>query len=223
MSKINLSVFYNKYPYPNLQIRKIEDLEILTFQKTLLGYIQKFKPGGDVLEIGCGTGEMSLLLSNHGYKVTGSDISFRSLKIAQKISKKLNLKTQFKRLNILKTPNKKEIFDITVANGVLHHTVNPYLGFSNMVKLTKKDGIIILVLYTKIGLIIRRIIGRLIPFPLIKLLLPKTNSVLIDAFYHPQEKAHSKSEILNWFEKENLRFKKYKNFGNVFLIIGKKS
>ena len=84
MSKINLSVFYNKYPYPNLQIRRVEDLETLTFQNILLDYIQKYKPSGKVLEVGCGTGEMSLLLSNHGYEVTGSDISFKSLKIAQK-------------------------------------------------------------------------------------------------------------------------------------------
>lgn len=219
---MKLSVFYNKYPYPNLQIKKVEDLDNLKFQKTLLGHISKYKDSGKALEIGCGTGEMSLLLSNHGYEVTGADISFKSLKIAQKTSNKLNLKTQFKRLDILKTPNNNEVYDITVANGVLHHTQKPYLGFTNMVKLTKKEGIIVLVLYTKIGLITRKIIGKIIPFTLIKLLFPKTKSVLIDAFYHPHETANSKKEILKWFRKKNLKYLEFKNFGNVFMIIGKK-
>ncbi len=222
MSKINLSVFYNKYPYPNLQIRRVEDLETLTFQNILLDYIQKYKPSGKILEVGCGTGEMSLLLSNHGYEVTGSDISFKSLKIAQKTSEKLHLKAQFKRLDILKTSNKEQLYNITIANGVLHHTKNPYLGFSNMVKLTKKEGIIVLVLYTKLGLILRKIIGKLIPYSLIKILLPKTNSVLVDAFYHPQETAYSKKDILKWFGKQKIKYQEYKNFGNVFLMIGKK-
>lgn len=52
--------------------------------KKWVEFICKHMPKGDVLELACGSGEISLALASSGYKVIASDISLSMLDVARK-------------------------------------------------------------------------------------------------------------------------------------------
>lgn len=51
---------------------------------------------GEILELSCGTGRVSIFLAKKGYKITGIDISDNMLNIGRKKVKKLNLTNKIK-------------------------------------------------------------------------------------------------------------------------------
>lgn len=62
----------------------------------LLGHIERLNiKGKDVLELACGTGEMTRRLFKQGYKVLGTDLSESMLEIAQEKSFERRLKIQY--------------------------------------------------------------------------------------------------------------------------------
>lgn len=50
-----------------------------------------FRPGSTLLEVGCGTGDFTLLLARRGFKMIGIDISPKSIQVAQEKARRLGL------------------------------------------------------------------------------------------------------------------------------------
>lgn len=75
---------------------------------------------GRLLEIGCGAGNLSLLLSRRGFNVHGIDISETAIKIAKEKASASNIKSKFKTGNAVKLPYKNKSFDIVVDAHCLH-------------------------------------------------------------------------------------------------------
>lgn len=213
--------FYNKYPYPSYRINSRKSLYSLPFQKLLLTIINKYTKTGKILDVGCGTGELTLLLALNGFYAYGIDSAEKPLAIAKANSRKLKIETYFKKANILSFRPKKNLFDVAVANGVLHHTTNPLLGFKNMLRVTKPNGLVIVVVYNKFGSLPRKILskaGRLFggksideKVSFLKKILPgrygkMPDAVIADAFFHPQEITFTISDIRSWFEKYNVSY-----------------
>lgn len=215
-----VKAFYNKFPYPAYDIKSIKDLKKLTFQNKLFKITKRYLKKGKVLDAGCGTGELALLFASCGFKSFGIDNSEESLKIARNTSRQLLLPATFKIMDVLNVKFPKNSFDAVIANGVLHHTNDPNLGFKNLLKITKPGGIILVVVYNKLGSTPRKLLGkaaRLLggnsidtQIKWLKKSLPKRyknkpNSVIADAFLNPYETAFGISEILNWFKEDNVR------------------
>jgi 2-polyprenyl-3-methyl-5-hydroxy-6-metoxy-1,4-benzoquinol methylase len=111
--------------------------------------------GKIILDAGCGTGEKACILAEYAKKVVGIDFSGESIKLAQKNSFILDRKnTLFFEDSLLDLKNIKddELFDVILCSGVLHHLSDPYLGFRNIIKHLKPQGILILSLYHPLGL-----------------------------------------------------------------------
>ena len=66
------------------------------------------------------------------------------------------------RMNIFKLFFEENTFDVIISNGVLHHTYNPKLAFSKLVRVLKPRGIIVIGLYHRYGRIIQKIRQSLI-------------------------------------------------------------
>lgn len=67
----------------------------------LIEHLESFDiKGKDILELACGTGEMTRRLSKMGYKVLGTDLSQEMLEIAQEKSYEANLKIQYVQQNM---------------------------------------------------------------------------------------------------------------------------
>lgn len=216
-----IKAFYNKFPYPSASAKTAKDLLDLPFQKKLLKITRKYLTKGKVLDAGCGTGELALLLDKEGFHSFGTDISEKSLKIARGTSRRLSIPTSLRKMDILDLKFPIDFFDIAIANGVLHHTKKPVFGFENLVRVTKPGGIIIVVVYNRLGSIPRRLLGKAarvlggtskekrIAFLrkfLGKKYARKSDSVIADAFFNPYETAFSIQEVLKWFEKYNIKY-----------------
>ncbi len=213
--------FYMEDPFPNYNsfdnlekfIKKIENNYFVNSISSLIS------PNDLVLEFGCGTGQLGnfLAATNHS-KVISADLTFNSLKLANNFKFKNNIKgIDFFECDIFKPCFKDNSFDLIICNGVLHHTVNPYQGFLNLVKMLKNEGLIIIGLYNSISRIknsiikyLSKFIGKSAYYLFDEVYRNKDDfaqiSWLKDQYHHPLEKRYSFRELHDWFQKNNIEF-----------------
>ena len=107
--------------------------------------------------------------------------------------------------------------DLVVSNGVLHHTYDTKKAFLSVARLVKPGGHLLVGLYNHIGRLrtdFRRILVRtfgervLVLDPqLRKNLSPEKRRAWIrDQYFHPQERKHSISELIGWFDEAGFSF-----------------
>jgi len=173
---------------------------------------------GTILELGCGTGQLSIFLSRYNRLIFGSDISTGSLKIGENFRKKSNINNVFfSKMNVFNLMFKENFFDVIISNGVLHHTKNPKLAYKNLLKCLKKNGYIIIGLYHKYGRIFTNLKQIIAPyFQKNFFLFDKTlrnmrnnkrkKAWFKDQFLNPHETKHTFREILDWFRENNVEF-----------------
>lgn len=83
-----------------------------------------FKPGGRLLEIGCGTGWIGMNFAEMGMEVDGTDFSEEQLVIARRLADEKGLRTiQFFQRDLVTDPiqGRFEDYDAVLINAVLHH------------------------------------------------------------------------------------------------------
>jgi len=169
--------------------------------------------------LGCGTGELAIALSSKGAKVEAIDYSNNSIRIAKYNAKKLCKKNapKFSVQNILSYKSTKK-FDVVIALGSLHHTINARKGFGVGSKHLKKNGLIIVGLYNKYSRTKHR--AKRIALLLLagkdfekrinvgeKLFgKHKTRAQSADKYGQVHESYHSINEIMNWFSEERIEF-----------------
>jgi len=215
------SEFYNEIKFPNYD--NIDDFGSLIDKASKSIFAKKLDEeiptGSCVLEAGCGTGQMSLYLSRRNRKIYGIDLSKGSLIEAEKFRKKNEIKNvYFQRMNIFNLCFKNNFFDVIISNGVLHHTHTPELAFNKLVKVLKKDGLIVIGLYHKYGRLVTKLRQKLISIFGEKMMFTdprfkrsnisdqKKYAWFLDQYKNPSETVHTVSEILGWFEKNGLEF-----------------
>ena len=69
-------------PYYKILYQNRDEYEAQEFVENLLGYLRP-QPGSKMLDIACGEGRFARQLAEHGYDVTGIDISTESIDIAK--------------------------------------------------------------------------------------------------------------------------------------------
>ncbi len=102
-------------------------------------------PGAKILDVGCGSGYISLELARNGYHVTGIDISKKSIETAQRVLEENTFWDSFGSLNYLVTSilNIESTFDIILFSGVLHHIEDIGITINKAYNLLIPQGIII--------------------------------------------------------------------------------
>ena len=109
-------------------------------------YLQEglFTKDKAIFEIGCGTGTIAEIIKEKaGCDLFGVDIASGSIRQAKRLGIPLLLASN------INLPLRDSIADLTVSNGVIHHTPNPKQCLSELERITKKDGQIILVVHRK--------------------------------------------------------------------------
>lgn len=75
----------------------------------------------NVLDLGCGSGWLSIFLARHGFFVTGIDIAHHAIELAKLWAMKENLEVKFDLGDIADLPYAAGTFDAIVANSVFEH------------------------------------------------------------------------------------------------------
>ena len=214
------SDFYNDVKFPNYD--DVEDFGSLLDKSRRSIFVKKLDEeipmGSNILEAGCGTGQMSIVFSRYARQIYGIDLSKGSLIEAKQFINSNDIKSvHLFRMNIFKLFFEENTFDVIISNGVLHHTYNPKLAFSKLVRVLKPGGIIVIGLYHRYGRIIQKIRQSLIKnfgdsFKFLdkrfreKISDKKKYAWFLDQYKNPSETTHTYLEVLNWFKVENIEF-----------------
>jgi SAM-dependent methyltransferase len=216
-----VKAFYEETPFPNYEDH---DSVRSLIEKSRRGlYASKLDDAipynSTVLEVGCGTGQLSNFLGISCRKVLATDLCVNSLRLGEGFRRAHDIpQVQFTQMNLFRPCLRPESFDVILCNGVLHHTVRPFEGFAGLVELLSPGGYIVVGLYNRYGRLmtdLRRSLFRLTGgraqwldpylrrFPKSE---PKRSAWFQDQYRHPHESKHTQGEVLDWFERCGLDF-----------------
>lgn len=217
--------FYNQFPFPGYGPEEYYSINGLYERAS--SYVRaiddEIPNRARVLDMGCGTGQFAALLSVRGREVIGIDLSSNSVRKANELKQRLELEhVTFLERNIFDLDLPVESFDYVFCNGVLHHTHDPAGGFQIVARHAKPGGYVVVGLYNTYGrlmLNIRKLMFRLskatidsvvarLDFFLRKKELSEIQRRIWfeDQYHNPHETTHTVTEVLRWFERNNLDF-----------------
>ncbi len=179
--------FYGDYPFPNDKI-------IHNSNWILNSLDHPIKPGSSILDIGCGTGEMSCFLSQYG-KVVGTDFSMLSISKAIDLTDELKIKNVYFAEDDITKEKERSKFDYIFCIGVLHHIPELDKAIENIKKCMHKDSYLIISVYNKYGKFLWKRNHKKI----------ENISRMKDTFEHPYEVYYSRKEFENILKEHNFK------------------
>jgi ubiquinone/menaquinone biosynthesis C-methylase UbiE len=105
--------------------------------------------GRDVLEIGGGTGTDLAQFAAHGAAVTDLDLSAGHLDLAEENFRLRGLQGRFMHHDAEGLPFEDNSFDVVYSNGVLHHTPNTVRVISEIARVLRPSGRVIVMVYAE--------------------------------------------------------------------------
>jgi carbamoyltransferase len=216
-----VKAFYEETPFPNYDDH---DSVRSLIEKSRRGQYarvldESIPYNTDILEVGCGTGQLANFLGISCRRVIGTDMCLNSLRLAERFRREHGLhRVRFVQMNLFKPCFKPELFDVVLCNGVLHHTADPWGGFQSIQRLVRPGGHIVIGLYNTYGRLLtdlRRNIFRLTGGRAQWLdaylrsrftTLDKRRAWFKDQYQHPHESKHTIGEVLDWFDHCGLDF-----------------
>lgn len=218
-----VKAFYEETPFPNYDdFDSIGSLAEKARQGVFARLLdEQVPPRARVLEVGCGTGQLSNFLSIANRTVFASDLCVNSLGLGRDFARRHSLaNVHFVQMNLFRPAFAERSFDLVVSNGVLHHTSDPFLAYRTIAQLVKPGGFLLVGLYHRYGRLItdaRRLLFRLSGDRFLSLdpnlrdakkSAAKKRAWLADQYKHPHESKHTISQTLSWIEKIGFRFVK---------------
>lgn len=216
-----IKVFYEKTPFPNYESLETAADLIVKAERNCFGKMlnEQIPFGARVLEVGCGTGQLTNYLGIASRSLFGADMCLNSLKLAAGFKRRNELeRVGFYQMNLFRPIFKEGSFDLVICNGVLHHTSDPYGGFGSIAKLVRRNGYILVGLYNKYGRLItdlRRLVFRVFGDGFARLdphLRDKTVGEtrkftwFQDQYKNPHESKHTLGEVFKWFDEGGFEF-----------------
>ncbi len=213
--------FYEEAPFPGYRDGEtIASLRARAERSEFARLLDLAVPGdARIVEIGCGTGQMSLYLARADRLVVGADLTGASLRLAAAAARRFALdRVLFVETDLNRPALKAGAFDVVYCSGVLHHTPDPAAAFARIAALARPGGLIVLGLYNalaRIPLRLRRVLAkasgyRWIPFdPVLadRASEPaRRKAWLRDQYMHPEEHLHMLGEVRGWFAQNRVEF-----------------
>ena len=213
--------FYTAAPFPGYPPRdSITWLRARADRSRFARLLDDAIPGdARVVEIGCGTGQMSLYLARADRLVIGADLTRASLELGAEAAARFGVtRAAFVEMDLAQPALRPAAFDIVYCSGVLHHTPDPRQSFRRIAGLAKPGGMIVIGLYNAVArlpLRLRRVIARLtrerwIPGdPVLRdreAEPARREAWLRDQYRHPEEHRHTLAEVRRWFAENGVDY-----------------
>jgi len=205
-----------------------EDMRIRLFRDNLNFPIQMFRDA-KFLDFGTGTGDHSVFFSRWGARSTLVEMNPKALERARALYEKFapdGAEYRFIESSLFDV-ELDEQFDIVLSEGVLHHTADKAAGFDKLVSYLKDGGYAVLGIATTAGQF-QRNLQRMILYRfcdsaddienlaerLFKEHIDRAakfgrrdkRAVIYDTYVNPKYDTPTVREILQWFNKNNIRF-----------------
>src|SRR5262249_1139502 len=152
-------------------------------------------PDAAIVDVGCGTGQMSLYLAHSSRIVVGADVTRASLDVAASAARAFGLDhVQFVETDLQRPGLAAAAFDVVYSSGVVHHTPDPRRSFAQLAALARPRGAIVIGVYNTIARLptrLRRLVARASGFRL----------VLFDPVL--RERAHDAARREAWLPGQN--------------------
>jgi carbamoyltransferase len=212
--------FYEKTPFPNYEdMDNVRALLEKAHQGLFARLLNEQIPyDARVVEIGCGTGQLTNFLAIARRSVLGTDMCLNSLRLAQRFKTEQGLEqATFAQMNLFRPALRDEFFDYVICNGVLHHTSDPRGAFQRLARLVRPGGHIAIGLYSAYSRQLhyaRRALFRWTGLTS-RWLDPhfgrvgaagKRQAWFQDQYCHPHESCHTLDETLTWLDEEGFDF-----------------
>lgn len=158
--------------------------------------------GRKILDIGAGTGRLSVYLAKRGADVTAFDISEKMLEIVRRKNKKINTKVG----NAENLEFADNTFDIVVAAFLIVHLKDPTHFFDEVYRILKDDGIFVVTNINQKDA------------PLVK---TGKEDIIIESFYHRPKKIKEILESLAFKVEQEIFVRKGENWINQIILVRK--
>ena len=212
--------FYEKTPFPNYEnvdnVRALQEKAGRSLYARLLD--EQIPYEARVVEIGCGTGQLTNFLSVAHRTVLGVDMCLNSLSLAHKFKTDHGLeRASFAQMNLFRPGLKDGFFDYVISNGVLHHTSDTRKAFARISRLARPGGYVVVGLYNRYSRKLHQarrglyrwtgITGRVLDPHFGRVSAEgKREAWFQDQYCHPHERCHTIGEVMGWLEENNLEF-----------------
>ncbi|MEA3225553.1 MAG: carbamoyltransferase C-terminal domain-containing protein, partial [Planctomycetota bacterium] len=216
-----VKAFYEANPFPNYDdhdtlrslIEKARRSGLPPALDRAIGY------NSTVLEVGCGTGQLTNFLGISCRRVIGTDICSNSLRLGEQFRREHQLdRVRFVQMDLFRPCFKPEQFDVILCCGVLHHTSDPLAGFRILLPLLKPGGHVVIGLYNRYGRLLTDLRRRVFRCtggrfkwidPILRsgsLSKAQKQAWFADQYSHPHESTHTIGEVIQWFDRSGVEF-----------------
>jgi len=122
--------------------KKLLDAHGREYLQPYVDTVSKYaRPGSRILDLGCGNGLSSRMLSERGYKVIGSDISSFFLAEAAHLQ---NDGLKYQACDVLDLPFADGSFDVVCSNELIEHVPDAPRALLEMIRTLKNGGILVI-------------------------------------------------------------------------------
>lgn len=175
-----------------------------------------------VLDAGCGGGAFLAKALYLNVSAVGLDLSLLSLKNFMELLREHNWPSPtLLNADIENLPFQRQIFDMVISWGVLHHTENPKQALKELVRVLKMEHLLVLMLYHRrnlwhyVKLVLRFLCNHSSAVACILRLLPpfRDETIYNDNFANPIAKSYTKEEISKMCENCGLKIEKFEISG----------
>lgn len=106
----------------------------------LINHYLKINKGMKVLDLGCGPGFFSVLLSSLGCQVIGIDYSDKMLEEARKNAEKFEVNAEFQKMDVQDLAFHDETFDLIITRNVTWNLEKPVQAYKEILRVLKNKG-----------------------------------------------------------------------------------
>jgi 2-polyprenyl-3-methyl-5-hydroxy-6-metoxy-1,4-benzoquinol methylase len=213
--------FYAQAPFPGYPPRdNLTALRVRAAASAFARQLDESIPGdATVLELGCGTGQLSLFLAGADRTILGADLSRPSLELAREAARRYGLNgVHFVETDLRAPGLRRDAFDVVICSGVLHHTPDPRASFASVARLVRPGGVLVVGLYNayaRLPLRLRRAVARMtgyrwIPWdPVLRdrrAQPARREAWLRDQYRHVEEHRHTLHEVQGWFRENGVEY-----------------
>jgi len=135
------TTFYDDHPFDWTEGFSCSELED-TLAPPLAAFIKAIPAGAAVLDLGCGPGRVMSCLAVRGLWAVGLDLSLASVRLMMQRTGKPGVVG-----NGMQLPFADGTMDRVIADGVIHHTPNPFAAFAEGCRVLKPGGSFYLAVY----------------------------------------------------------------------------